>query len=159
MNGRRKAYLSGAMLHGTVPHPVQCGLAKPEQHHQMLALAGRVRTKASAGPSEEVSQPQEEAREPQLAKGQMELQVRIKFGLDATLRRPPERSPRPSGRGEPKCGVLVRGLGKRRRLAAKQASESQFPGPRIPPGLVPVPNPDVGRPSGPQARRPARGIS
>ena len=69
MNGRRNAYLSGAMLHGTVPHPVQCGLAKPEQHHQMLALAGRVRTKASAGPSEEVSQPQEEAREPQLANG------------------------------------------------------------------------------------------
>ena len=93
MNGRRKAYLSGAMLHGTVPHPVQCGLAKPEQHHQMLALAGRVRTKASAGPSEEVSQPQEEAREPQLAKGQMELQVRIKFGLDATLRRPPRAVP------------------------------------------------------------------
>ena len=93
-----------------------------------------------------------------VGKWQMELQVRIKFGLGAALRRPPERSPRPCGRGEPKCGVLVRGLGKRRRLAAKQASESQFPGPRIPPGLVPVPNPDVGRPSGPQARRPARGI-
>ena len=64
----RVSIRSNAARHG-VPHPVQCGLAKPEQHHQMLALAGRVRTKASAGPSEEVSQPQEEAREPQLANG------------------------------------------------------------------------------------------
>ena len=86
MNGRRNAYLSGAMLHGTVPHPVQCGLAKPEQHHQMLALAGRVRTKASFGPSEEVSQPGRRRREG--AQGRIGVHFRL-LQSAAALRRPP----------------------------------------------------------------------
>ena len=66
------------MLHGTLPHPVQCGLAKPEQHHQMLALAGRVRTKASFRPPEEVSQPGRRRRD-----GAQELE--FTFGCSKVL--------------------------------------------------------------------------
>ena len=129
-----------------------------QSSYDAVAPAEGASTCSSVGPYEEVSQPQEEAREPQLANCKWSFRFGSSSGWVQPCGAPPERSPRPCGSGEPKCGVLVRGLGKRRRLAAKQASESQFPGPRIPPGLVPVPNPDVGRPSGPQARRPARGI-
>ena len=101
------------MLHGTVPHPVQCGLAKPEQHHQMLALAGRVRTKVSFGPSEEVSQPGRRRRDG------AQVGIGVHFRLlqsAAALRRPPRavaaavlaRGPVRCG----PCGVLVRGLGR-----------------------------------------------
>ncbi len=80
-----------------------------QSKNDAVAPAGRASACSSVRPSEEVSQPQESAREPNRQK--MDFQVRIKFGLAATLRRPP-----PSGRrGRARAGTRtvrpVRGSG------------------------------------------------